>query len=216
MIKIIIVEDQKLMLSSLSALLDKNDNISVVAEVTGAPHLLSLLDNKIKVDIIITDILMPEMDGIELIVEMTKRNLNIPVILLSMLEDDKHSSAAFLAGASAYLSKNVDVDELLFAIHMVMKGKRYFSAELGVKLLERYHKQLINMDRSVQNISLSEREHNVLELIAEGRTNQEMADQLFLSRRTIEGIRQSILDRTGAKNTAALIKHAILNGYINS
>jgi DNA-binding NarL/FixJ family response regulator len=217
MIRIILVEDQKLVLSSLALLLEKEDNISVVAEASGAQELLSLLQTPIKADIVISDILMPKMTGIEMTAEMKKRNINIPVILLSMLEDEKYTSAAFLAGASGYISKNVDIDELLFAINTVIKGKRYFTAELGIKLLEKYHKQLINaVYKNDKKIILTEREQNVLELIAEGKTNQEMADQLFLSRRTIEGIRQAILDRTGAKNTAALIKYAILNGHISS
>ncbi len=215
MIKIIIVEYHKLMLSSLSALLDKSEYIHVVAEVKGAIDLLSLLETKLQADLIISDILMVGMDGIEMVAEMRKRKIATPIILLSMLEDEKYSSAAFLAGANGYLSKNVDVEELLFAINMVIKGKRYFSAELGINLLERYHKQLAgSFDKSTKDISFSARELNVLELIAEGKTNQQMADQLFLSRRTIEGIRQSILDRTGSKNTATLIKFALLRGYI--
>ena len=119
------------------------------------------------------------------------------------------------AGAKGYVSKNVDVEELIFAINTVKKGNRYFSAELGINILERYHKQLVGYkEESTQKIIFSEREQSVLELIAEGQTNQQIADQLFLSRRTVEGIRQSILDRTGAKNSAALIKFAISNGYI--
>ncbi len=215
MIRIILVENHKLMLSSLSALLDKFDNIEVVAEVIDAAALFLLLESKPKADLIISDVLMPEMDGIVIITELNKKGYHIPVILLSMLEDEKYSSAAFLAGANAYLSKSVEVEELMFAINTVIKGKRYFSAELGISILERYHKQLIGFNEEVsKKITFSARELSVLELIADGRTNQQMADQLFLSRRTVEGIRQSILDRTGAKNTAALIRYAIYNGHI--
>ena len=203
------------MLSSLSALLDKFDNIEVVAEVIDAAALFLWLESKPKVDLIISDVLMPEMDGIAMIAELKKKGYAIPVILLSMLEDEKYTSAAFLAGANAYLSKSVEVEELMFAINTVSKGKRYFSAELGISILERYHKQLVGFNEEVsKKITFSPRELSVLELIADGRTNQQMADQLFLSRRTVEGIRQSILDRTGAKNTAALIRYAIYNGLI--
>lgn len=215
MIRIVLVENQKLMLSSLSALLNKFDNIEVVAEVIDAAALFLLLEGKSKVDLIISDVLMPEMDGIAMIAELKKRGYPIPVILLSMMEDEKYSSAAFLAGANAYLSKSVEVEELMFAINTVLKGKRYFAAELGISILERYHKQLIGFNEEVsKKVTFSQRELSVLELIADGRTNQQMADQLFLSRRTVEGIRQSILDRTGAKNTAALIRYAIYNGHI--
>jgi DNA-binding NarL/FixJ family response regulator len=217
MIRVILVEDHKIMLASLAALLDKYDNIEVVAEVNSAKELLAILENDARADVIIADVMMPNMDGIEMLAEMKRKNVEIPVVLLSMLEDEKYSSAAFLAGASAYLSKNVEVEELLFAINTVLKGKRYFASELGINILERYHKQLKSFGpRNSQGVSFSERELSVLELIAEGKTNQQIADDLFLSRRTVEGIRQTILDRTGAKNTAALIKFAIFKGYIAS
>jgi DNA-binding NarL/FixJ family response regulator len=215
MIRIIIVEDQKITLSSLEVLLNGIDHIQVVAQAASAAELFDLLDKKNKVDLILSDILMPKMDGITMITELKLRNINIPVILLSMLEDEKHSSSAFIVGAKGYLSKNVEVDELIFAINTVRKGRRYFESELCISLLERYHKQLINFQGDTKSkVSLSQRELSVLELIAEGRTNQQMADELFLSRRTVEGIRQGILERTASKNTAALIKFAILNGYL--
>lgn len=215
MIKIVVVEDQKIILSSLGGLLDKHDNIQLVGEASNVEELLALLEKNQKVDLIISDVIMPKMDGITMLGVLKEKGIKIPVILLSILEDEKHSSAAFLAGAMGYLSKNIDVEELIFAIHTVTKGKRYFSTELCISILERYHSQLVKMPvKNANRIAFSEREISVLKLIAEGWTNQEMADELFLSRRTVEGIRQGILERTGAKNTAALIKFAILNGYL--
>lgn len=214
MIRIVIVENQQIMLSSLSALLGKYDHMKVIAEITRATELFSLLDNKPKVDLIITDIMMPDMDGITMIAQLRDKNIATPVIILSMLEDEKHIAAAFKAGANGYLSKNIDVDEVLFAINNVMKGNRYFASELAIQVLERYHKQ-IGLDEDDQvKIPFSEREVSVMDLMAEGLTNQQIADILFLSKRTVEGIRQSILEKTGAKNSAALIKYAILHGYI--
>lgn len=215
MIKIVLVENQKIMLSSLAALLDKYEQLKVVAEVTNAKELTAFLATKAKVDLIISDIVMPEIDGIEMIADLRANEINIPVLILSMLEDEKYSLAAFKAGANGYLSKNVEVEEMLFAINTVLRGKRYFASELAINILERYHKQLIGFKEPIINaITFSEREFSVMELIAEGLTNQQIADQLFLSRRTVEGIRQAILDKAGAKNSAALIKYAILNGYI--
>jgi DNA-binding NarL/FixJ family response regulator len=217
MIKIIIVEDQKITLSSLSVLLSHFDHFQVVAELASVEAVFEFLDKKNKADLILSDILMPGMDGIAMISELKSQKINLPVILLSMLEDEKYSSSAFIAGAKGYVSKNIDVDELVFAINMVMKGNRYFESELCIRVLEQYHNQLVNFrSMSSKKISLSPRELSVLELIAEGKTNQQMADQLFLSRRTVEGISQGILERTGSKNTAALIKFALLNGYIET
>lgn len=214
MIKIVIVENQQIMLSSLSALLGKYDNMKVIAEVTCASELFALLDTRPKVDLIITDIMMPDTDGITMIAQLREKNIDTPAIILSMLEDEKHSAAAFKAGANAYLSKNIDVDEVLFAINTVMKGKRYFASELAIQVLERYHKQIGVTEDDQVKIVFSERELSVMDLMAEGLTNQQIADLLFLSKRTVEGIRQSILEKTGSKNSAALIKYAILHGYI--
>jgi DNA-binding NarL/FixJ family response regulator len=217
MIKIVIVEDQKIILSSLGALLDKDNNIQIVGEAANGEELLALVEKNPKIDLILSDIAMPKMDGISMIIELKKRDIQIPVLLLSILEDEKYSSEAFLAGAMGYLSKNIEIDELLFAIHSALKGNRYFSSELCIRLLERYHKQLVNFPNdSNKRIAFSERELSILKLIAAGQTNQQMADKLFLSRRTVEGIRQGILERTGVKNTASLINFAILNGYIGS
>lgn len=216
MIKIVLVENQKIMLSSLAALLERYENIKTVDAVSSAKELLALLDTKHAIDLIITDIAMPETDGIQMIKDLRANGVTIPIIILSMLEDEKHSFAAFKAGANGYLSKNVDIDEVLFAINKVMKGERYFASELAINVLERYFKYAIgDSENDSLKISFNERERQVLKLIAEGLTNQEIADVMFLSRRTVEGIRQAILDKTGAKNSAVLIKYAILNGYID-
>lgn len=215
MIKIVLVENQKIMLSSLTALLERYDHIETVIAVSSAKELLVLLNTKQPIDLIITDIAMPETDGIQMIRDLRTGGLEIPIIILSMFEDEKHSFAAFKAGANGYLSKNVDIDEVLFAINKVMKGERYFASELAITVLERYFKYANDNDSDEEKISFNERERQVLKLIAEGLTNQEIADVMFLSRRTVEGIRQSILDKTGAKNSAVLIKYAILNGYID-
>ena len=216
MIKIVLVENQKIMLSSLTALLERYDHIETVTAVSSAKELLALLKTKQPIDLIITDIAMPETDGIQMIRDLRADGIEIPIIILSMLEDEKHSFAAFKAGSNGYLSKNVDIDEMLFAINKVMKGERYFASELAISVLERYFKYATgDNDNDEVKISFNERERQVLKLIAEGLTNQEIADVMFLSRRTVEGIRQSILDKTGAKNSAVLIKYAILNGYID-
>lgn len=215
MIKIVLVENQKIMLSSLTALLERYEHVESVTAVSSAKDLLELLKAKQPIDLIITDIAMPETDGIQMIRDLRADGIEIPIIILSMLEDEKHSFAAFKAGANGYLSKNVDIDEVLFAINKVMRGERYFASELAITVLERYFRYANNSANDKVKISLNERELQVLKLIAEGLTNQEIADVMFLSRRTVEGIRQSILDKTGAKNSAVLIKYAILNGYID-
>ncbi|RYE57498.1 MAG: response regulator transcription factor [Sphingobacteriales bacterium] len=215
MINVIIVENHAVIRASFSALLTSNSGITVTSAVSSAVELLSLLEGGAQADVVLSDIMMPGMDGIEMVTALRAKGNGIPVVLLSVLEEEKYASRAFLAGANAYLSKNVELDELIFCLTQVKKGKRYFASELCILLLERYHNHLIKI--SVENdnkLNFVERELSVLKLVSEGLTNQEIADRLFLSRRTVEGIRQTLLERTGSKNSVMLIRFAVMNGYV--
>src|SRR5690606_4644350 len=117
-------------------------------------------------------------------------------------------------GASGYLLKNISSDELIFAIKHVSSGNQYLCSELSIKLLERVTKSSALTPIIDSNIEFSSREVEVLNLIAEGLTNLEMSEKLFLSKRTIEGHRQSLIEKTGSRNTAALIRFAVLNGFV--
>lgn len=216
MIKIILVEDHQIVRRSLQVLLKQHADLEVLAAVDGAHKLLELLKSGTKADIVLTDVNMPEMDGIQMISEIRLINPEINVVMLSILEDEKYAAKSFVSGARAYLSKDVDEVELLFALRHVVNGKRYLSSEISIGVLERFNHQLTNMpEKGAKRLALSEREQLVLGLIANGMTNQEIAEQVFLSRRTVEGIRQALIDRTGAKNSAALIRYAVLNGYVS-
>ena len=155
------------------------------------------------------------MDGITLITKAKEIDPNIEVIVLSMHNDVSYISQAFAHGASGYLLKECNTDELLFAVKQVMHGRKYICMDLSVKLLD-LCAQHISVGSSRQNLNaeFSERELEVLRLIADGLTNDEMSDKLFLSKRTIEGHRQSLLNKTGSRNTATLIRFAVLNGFI--
>jgi DNA-binding NarL/FixJ family response regulator len=160
---------------------------------------------------------MPEMNGIELINKIKLSYPEIKVIVLSMLDHEKYVIEAFRAGACGYILKNVSSEELIFALrHIYSTNERYLCNEISLKLLDR----LITMPDTIAladhlNIDLSKRELEVLALIAEGYTNQEIAEKLFTSKRTVEGHRQNLIDKTGARNTAALIRFAIVNGLIS-
>jgi len=215
MIKIILVEDQQIVRKSLQALLNSNKGIEVIAAVSGAKNLFELLKADIEADIVLSDVVMPEIDGIAMISEIKKYNSQLKVVMLSILEDLKYVQESFEAGARAYLSKDVDENELLFALNQVMNGNRYLSSELSISVLEKFKNWIKNQSTiSSAPLPLSEREQLVLSMIANGMTNQEISDKIFLSRRTVEGIRQILLERSGCKNSASLIKFAVLNGYV--
>lgn len=214
--KIILAEDHQIVRNGIKMLLESQGEITVVAEADNGIEVLKYFQDGGQADVVITDINMPEMDGITLITELKIISPNTRIIMLSMLDNEKYIAQAFIEGARGYLLKNISEEELNFALRYVSGGGRYLCAELSEKLLDKLiSNPLQQANAAGQNIDFSLREMEVLHLIAEGYTNTEMADKLFLSKRTIEGHRQALIDKTGAKNTAALIRFAVINGFIN-
>ncbi|TCD10181.1 response regulator transcription factor [Pedobacter frigidisoli] len=216
MINIILADDHNIIRTSLKTLIEKHEGIKVVAEVPDGLAVLALLEKGIEADIVLSDVAMPQLDGIKLTSKISELGYQTKVVLLSILEDEKYASNAFISGASAYLSKAIEEDELLFCLQHVMKGKRYLSSNLCISILERFNNQLnVLSQKTITQISFSDREINVLKLISDGLTNQEIADKLYLSRRTVESQREALISKTGTKNSASLVRFAMHNGYIS-
>ncbi|CAH0276111.1 MULTISPECIES: response regulator transcription factor [unclassified Pedobacter] len=214
--KVILAEDHNIVRNGIKMLLESQGEVRVVAEANNGLEVLSYFAEGGHADIVIADINMPEMDGISLIGQLRTLSPSTHVVMLSMLDNEKYVAQAFIEGARGYLLKNVGEDELNFALRYVAGGGKYLCAELAEKLLDKLTQTTIQQpETNGQHIDFSLREMEVLHLIAEGYTNTEMADKLFLSKRTIEGHRQALIDKTGAKNTAALIRFAVVNGFIS-
>ncbi len=215
MIDIILVEDHKIVRNGVRSLLEKEPKFKIVGEAVSGTDVLAILNSGIKADIILADINMPGLSGLELIAELKKAGHNAKIIMLTMLDHERYVAKAFKAGASGYLLKNTSPDELIFAIKHIYADGNYLFSELAMRLLDRLsHGRDIMILDNRSDVDFSKRETEVLTLIAEGFTNQEIADKLFTSKRTIEGHRQSMIDKTGTRNTAALIRFALLNGII--
>jgi DNA-binding NarL/FixJ family response regulator len=216
MLKIILAEDHIIVRNGIKLILDSQPGVQVIGEADNGKEVLDLIASGTIPDIVLTDINMPEMDGISLIRELKEKWPDIKTIVLSMLDNEKYVAQAFLEGSQGYLMKNVNEDEMMFALKTVHSGTKYLCCELAQGLLDRLlHNVAAQTEQTHTQIELSMREIEVLHLIAEGYTNQEMADKIFLSKRTVEGHRQSLIDKTGSKNTAALIRFAVTNGYLN-
>jgi len=215
MLNVLLAEDHNIVRNGIRMLLEMDKSINVIGEAMDGLQALEMVQKGMEVDIVLADINMPEIDGIALISKVKALNPNIRVMILSMLDNEKYVSQAFTEGASAYLLKSVSADELVFSIKHVSTGNKYLCSELSIRLLDRLI-QKSNMEYGGVDISknFSMREIDVLHLIAEGLTNSEMSDRLFISKRTVEGHRQSLIEKTGSRNTAALIKYAVLNGIV--
>ncbi len=218
MIKILLVEDHMVVRNGIKLLLESQDGFEVVGEASNGKEALQFLNSNPVPDIVLTDISMEEMDGIELLHELKKHYPSIKVVILSMLNQINYVVEAFESGLAGYLVKNVGYNELLFGLNHIANGGRYMSEEIAMILWDqvRSGQSYAQVSGELQtDFDISDRELEVLKLIAEGYTNIEIADKIFLSKRTVEGHRQNLIDKAGVKNTAHLVKFAFERGILN-
>jgi two-component system nitrate/nitrite response regulator NarL len=201
-LKIYIVDDHQMLIDGLKALLSDEKHISLVGENTSAKAALKEVA-EYRPDIVLTDINMPEMDGIELTREIKKQQPEVKVIALSMYGERETISDMLKAGVSAYILKNTGKQELLKAIEKVASGGTFFSDEVSAEMMRVYPEQ------AAKEISLSQREIEVIELIAQEYTNARIAEALFISERTVETHRKNIFRKTDTKSVIGLLKYCV-------
>jgi DNA-binding NarL/FixJ family response regulator len=219
MIKIILVDDHRLIRKGLRALLENIPTIQIVGEAGSGVELTGLLE-KVPVDVVLMDIKMPHMDGFDATRHVVENFQSVKILALSMFESESYINRMLELGAQGYILKNITREELVYAIETIAQGKPYISAEISINLLRRNSggeggDPLTKSLPEAQIVELSKRELEVLKLITDGLTNAEIAEKLFTSKRTIDSHRQRIIEKTQAKNTAALVKYAISKGIIN-
>lgn len=208
MIKLILVESHSIVRNGIKTMLEKEPDMQVVGEAGNAREVLGMLKEGIKADIVLTDISMPEMDGMQLSAALKESHPLTHTVIFSMIDNEQSILKAFSIGVKGYLLKNTTIEEMLFAIRSIVEGKRIICTELSMKMLDQALIDHNNVSLASENSKFSEREFEILKLIAEGHTSQEIADKTFISRRTVEGHRLSLIEKTGVRNTAQLIKFA--------
>lgn len=214
MIRILLAEDYKIIRKGIKLLLETDPDLQVVGEAENGHSAMELLAGGLKADVILAHINMPEMDEMSLLKEAKITYPDIRIVIFSRYDHEKYVAQAFLEGASAYLLKNVDAAELIFCLKHVSCGKTYICSEVAFKLLDQFNSNALSTPKNNPAIVFSSREMEVLAAIADGDTNAEIAKALFLSKRTIEGHRQSLLEKTGSKNTASLIRFVVQHGLL--
>ncbi len=210
-IQVVIVDDHKLVTDCIGLFLKGARDIKVVGVAHSGKDALDMLTTTTP-EVILLDITMPEMSGIELTDAIKKKYPDIKILILSMHSDYNNISDAIDAGADGYVPKDVSSEELVEAIETVSKGKNYFHSTISDEIVKNY----ANKRQKSTNVlpQLTKRELEVLQLFAEGFNNSEIADKLFLSVRTIESHKNHILQKTNMKNSVELIKFAIRNKII--
>jgi DNA-binding NarL/FixJ family response regulator len=209
-IKIILADDHKLFCEGLRSMLDSQPGLEVIATAPDG-HAAVDLARETSPDVVIIDIGMPNLNGIEATRKIVAENASIKVIALSMHSDKRFIAEMFKAGASAYLLKDCDLEELTNAISAVMEDNPYISPSVSKVVIKDYIKNLKNENTSVFTV-LTAREREVLQILAEGKNTHQIAATLFVSEKTVESHRRQIMNKLGIHNVAGLIKYAIREG----
>jgi|SRR3989339_222721 len=209
-IKIILVDDHALFRNGLKILLNSEPTMAVIDEASNGKEFLEKLEAKLP-DVVLMDINMPVMDGIEATQLATLKYPDIKVIALSMFGEEDYYYKMINAGVKGFLLKNSEINEVIEAVHQVLQGGSFFSQELLYNVIKNFHP---HKEIESELTSLSKRELEVLAEICKGLSNQEIADTLFISKRTVDKHRANLLSKTNSKNTANLIMYAIKNKLI--
>ncbi|WP_462280675.1 response regulator transcription factor [Salinivirga cyanobacteriivorans] len=208
-LSIILVDDHKLFREGLKSLMENFTYVGHVQEASNGREFLQLLD-KSTPDVVFMDIEMPEMDGITATRKAIDAFPDLNVVALSMYGNENYYTQMINAGAKGFILKNSGIQDVENAIQNVMSGNNYFSQEIFQRLIQ----GLAKKQQKTTNPELSAREEEIVFLICKGLSNQEIADKLYLSKRTVDKHRENILSKTHSKNTAGIVMYAVKNGIV--
>ncbi len=209
MVRVILADDHEMVREGIRALLRNNKDICIVGEADSGHEVLELLEHQ-NADLVLMDINMPGLNGIKATEAIRKSHPDVKVLALSMHNDDAHIISMLEAGASGYILKASNKEILNKAIEEVSSNKTFFPPEVAQTVLQRHLKQ---KNPSGSQAALTPREKEVLYWIAEGLTNSEIAEKLFISKRTADAHRRNLLEKLNLKNTASLVRFAVEHGY---
>ena len=215
-IKVLLVDDHTIVRDSIAIMLAQLNDIQIVGSLSSGEELVNKMRD-LNPDMIIMDIHMKGMTGIEATRWVKERNSKVKVILLSMEVKKELLSAGIQSGIDGYLPKDVEKSTLIDAIRVVSKGEKYFNEAITNLVFEDFYNKEVSSRQTKQHLQLTElskREMEVLQLIASGKSDKEVADQLFISAKTVNTHKMHILDKLGLKNTAELVRYAIKNELI--
>jgi two-component system response regulator NreC len=214
-IRILIVDDHAVLRQALRLLLDAHQEVEVIGDVSNGREAVETVE-KLMPDVVLMDIVMQGLNGIEATRQIRKRAPKTRVLILTGYMEDDHIMAALRAGASGYVVKKSDVTELLLGIQAVHRGNTYFSSAISDTVpISEFLWQAQKGDGKAGYELLTSREREVLQLIAEGYSNQRIAGDLFISVKTVEAHKAHIMSKLHAQNRTDLIRYAIRKGIVN-
>jgi DNA-binding NarL/FixJ family response regulator len=210
-IKVLLVDDHAIMRDGIRALLSLNSDIEIVGEASEGKEAVAR-SQELAPDVIVMDIAMPGMDGLEATRRIVKQSPRTRILILTQHDDNQYVLSAIKAGAAGYLPKRALGSELVSAIRAVNRGDSFLHPSATAALINDYRQQAREGDSYDQ---LTPREREILKLIAEGHTSREIADSLFISLKTVMGHRSKIMEKLGLHNRTDLIKYAMRKGLLS-
>ena len=214
MIRIILADDHAVMRRGLRLVLEEQEDFQVVGEARDGREAVALVE-ALKPDVAVLDITMPNMNGIEAARQISAKQLGVSIVVLSMHSDEGYVLRALKAGARAYLLKDSAESDLMAAIHAVGGGKAFFSPAISKLIVEDYMRQMAEHEVEDSYELLTAREREILQMLAEGRSNKEVASTLNLSLYTVQTHRSNILDKLNLHGIPELILYAVRKGVIS-
>lgn len=212
-IKILLADDHKLIRDGLRSLIAGEEDMDVVAEAENGRD-AAMLTQQTKPDIVVMDINMPDLNGIDATKTIIKETPGVKVIALSVHSTTHFVKEMLKAGVSGYLVKHCAYEELATAIRTVIKGKPYLSSQIIGTVMEDYAGDFKSEKKSVFSV-LTSREREILQLVAEGQTSEDIATHLFISRKTVSSHRRQIMKKLNLNNVAELTRYAISEGLVS-
>jgi len=214
-VRIVIAEDHTILREGLRSLLSSNPNFEVVGEAEDGREAIRCAE-KLKPRLILTDLSMPRMNGMEAIKEIKKRSPETKVLVLTVHKAEEYILAAFRAGADGYLLKDSTHAELVIAVNKVLSGRHYISPEISEKVIEGYLDGKKTLKSRTSWETLTQREREILKLIAEGYKNKDIAEDLCISVKTVEKHRANLMEKLDLHNVQALTAFAIERGLVSN
>ena len=213
-VRVLLAEDQRLMRSGLATMIGLQPDMEIVGEADNGRAAVELAQ-KLSPDVVLMDITMPELNGIDATQQIAVLDPAPKIIAVSLHSDQRHVTDALKAGASGYVVKDSPLDELILAIRAVVQGRVYLSPQIAGGVLHDY-RRCVPGGASPDFATLSAREREVLQLIAEGKSTKAIAAALYVSKKTIDTHRAHILAKLHASSVAELVKHAIREGLTST
>ncbi len=211
-IRVMLTDDHEMFRSGLRGLLEKNSDFKVVAEAADGEILLQKLKST-KIDCVVLDLSMPNMDGLETLKELRQKYPKLKVLVLTMQKDIEHFKRAMANGACGFILKDCAFEQLVMAIKIIMKGKSFVSPSISDYITEQYVRSIEESDTPSLEI-LTNREKQILIFIAKGAANKNIASSLKISIRTVETHRSRLIHKLGIKTAVGLVKYALSKGVV--